>query len=66
MCGTNLNHGVLIVGYGASNGHQYWLLKNSWGTDWGEAGYFRIKRDMDSVGDSGTCGIQLDPSYPEF
>nr|AGC65593.1 cathepsin [Achaea janata granulovirus] len=52
FCGTNngLNHAVLLVGYGVDKTIEYWLLKNSWGTDWGEEGYFRIKRNRNSCG----------------
>jgi len=62
-CGTNLDHGVLIVGYGTENGIKYWLVKNSWSTSWGEQGYVKIARS-DSTNDAGICGIGMQPSYP--
>jgi KDEL-tailed cysteine endopeptidase len=61
-CGTNLDHGVLIVGYGEENGNKYWLLKNSWSQTWGEEGYFKILRS-ESTNDPGICGIAMDPSF---
>jgi C1A family cysteine protease len=62
-CGTTLDHGVLVVGYGTENGQKYWLVKNSWGTTWGDAGYIKILRS-DSTNDAGICGIAMDPSFP--
>lgn len=64
FCGTSLDHGVLLVGYGTDNGTDYWLVKNSWGSGWGEKGYFRILRSMDKEGKPGVCGLQQQPSYP--
>ena len=62
-CGTTLDHGVLIVGYGTENGQDYWLVKNSWSADWGDAGYIKIGRS-DSTDDIGVCGIASTPSFP--
>jgi len=62
-CGTTLDHGVLIVGYGIENGIKYWLVKNSWSTSWGDNGYVKIQRS-DSSNDPGICGIAMDPSFP--
>ncbi|MBA0862434.1 hypothetical protein Goshw_008488 [Gossypium schwendimanii] len=62
-CGTELNHGVAVVGYGATlDGTKYWMVKNSWGEDWGEKGYIRMKRDVDA--EEGLCGLTLEASYP--
>lgn len=62
-CGTNLDHAVLIVGYGTEDNLDYWLVKNSWGPEWGDHGYVKILR-TDSCNDGGICGIAQQPSYP--
>ena len=59
-CGTKLDHAVLAVGYGNEDGQDYWLVKNSWNTTWGDNGY--IKLAMDSS--KGTCGVQMGPLFP--
>lgn len=60
-CGTNLDHGVLAVGYNLGANPPYYIVKNSWGASWGMAGYIQIAITGDGPG---VCGIQLEPSYP--
>ena len=57
-CGVKLDHGVLAVGYTADA----WIVKNSWGATWGDAGYIMLARNNNPP--SGTCGLLLQPSYP--
>lgn len=64
-CGTELDHAVLVVGYGTDSysGLDYWLVKNSWGEEWGDEGYVRILR-TDETDDMGICGIASDVEFP--
>ncbi|KAL6650398.1 hypothetical protein ACP70R_009323 [Stipagrostis hirtigluma subsp. patula] len=64
-CGTELDHVITAIGYGMeSDGTKYWLLKNSWGTTWGESGYVRMEKDISDK--KGMCGLAMDPSYPTY
>jgi len=66
-CGANLDHGVLVVGWGVDaslNSTSYWTVKNSWGGSWGEKGYIRLVDDPTLNSGSGQCGMLSVPSYP--
>ncbi|KAK7604871.1 hypothetical protein V9T40_006057 [Parthenolecanium corni] len=57
---ARLNHALLAVGFGTTDeGEDYWLIKNSWGTGWGDNGFFKIARNKNSH-----CGIADHSNYP--
>ena len=61
-CGTELDHGMAVVGYGTEGGEPYWLVRQSWGDKWGDKGYIKMKR---GVGATGICGIAMMASTVE-
>lgn len=63
-CGTNLDHGVLAVGYGTMDGTDHYRVKNSWGTTWGDEGYIYLERGSSQTG--GQCGMLMAASYPSL
>ena len=60
-CSTSLDHGVAVVGYGTQGTQNFWIVRNSWGTNWGEQGYVRMLNT--GVNNEGTCGINMKASY---
>ena len=65
-CGTNLDHGVLVVGYGVESDEKYYLIKNSWSDSWGENGYIKLGRGDKYNDGQGQCGMLLQGSYPSY
>lgn len=65
-CGTQLDHGVLAVGYGTEKGEDYYLVKNSWSEQWGDGGYIKLGRGSQYNKGEGQCGMLLSASYPNL
>lgn len=61
-CGTTLDHAVTCTGWGVdeTTGQEYWMIKNSWNTTWGDEGYIKLA----IVAGEGICGVQMEPLYP--
>ena len=58
-----IDHAVVLVGYGSDSGKDYYILRNSWSTSWGDSGYMRIARGS-QYGKYGMCGLLTEPMYP--
>jgi C1A family cysteine protease len=63
-CGTNLDHGVLVVGYGTDGTLDYYTVKNSWGPTWGLNGYIKLGKGVSYNDGAGQCGVLMEASYP--
>ena len=62
-CGTNLDHAITAVGFGNKNGQSYYIVRNSWGPNWGDQGYIMIAA---VEGTAGICGIQQSSCWPNM
>lgn len=58
-CGSTIDHAVTAVGYGVENGKNYWIVRNSWGTGWGEKGYIRVHREASAA--DVKCAVDYKP-----
>ena len=70
-CGVKLDHGVLAVGYGTDpkTAMKYWIVKNSWGSTWGDKGYIMLEKEPKAPKKAkkpahSACGIAKAASYP--
>jgi hypothetical protein len=63
QCVKPLDHSVLVVGYGAQDGKDFWKIKNSWGTGWGEGGYIRFAKGEAVKEKEGQCGLLTMPAF---
>ncbi|CAI2375194.1 unnamed protein product [Moneuplotes crassus] len=63
-CGNNNNHAITVVGHGIEDGVDYFIIRNSWGADWGEEGYIRLGTSFEE--DKGVCGILQDLAFPMY
>jgi len=64
LCGDQMDHAIVAVGYGTHRGQDAFIVRNSWGTGWGEDGYVYISTSESANGGNGVCGILSAPVYP--
>jgi len=62
FCGSSLDHGVAVVGYGSADSTDFWIVRNSWAATWGEKGYIRVLKS--TTKGKGECGINMMASFP--
>lgn len=58
-----VDHSIVLVGYGIENGIEYWVIRNSWGDDWGEQGYMKVRKgknlmNIESLGQSAKVSLE--------
>ena len=62
FCGFNIDHTVVVVGYGTDEDGDYWIIRNQYGTQWGINGYMKMQRGARNP--QGVCGMAIQPAYP--
>ncbi|KAA0068045.1 vignain-like [Cucumis melo var. makuwa] len=62
FCGYNIDHTVVVVGYGTDEDGDYWIIRNQYGTQWGMNGYMKMQRGARNP--QGVCGMAMQPAYP--